>query len=122
MAIFSPATKPFTLVTGTLIAPAGILTTGPSGRGCHSVVLLLAAVPTLPILRVSTPEPVSMLIVSPTDMLVVLLTWMVLSPARAGTASPEVERPRREKPRAASLVQIGRAPGRGRRQSSEGAG
>ena len=38
---------------------------GPSGSGCHSVVLCLAAVPTLAILRVSALEPVSMLIVSP---------------------------------------------------------
>src|SRR5450759_2183221 len=99
MAIFSSTAKPDTLVTGTLIAPAGILITGPSGRGCHSVVLLPAAVPTLTILRVSALdeelEPVSMPIVSPTDMPVVLLTWMVLSPARAGTASPELERPSR---------------------------
>ena len=36
-----------------------------------------------------------MSIVSPTDMPVVLLTWMVVSPARAGTASPELERPSR---------------------------
>ena len=95
MAIFSPTTKPATLVTGTLVEPAGIVITGPSGRGCHSVVLLPAAVPMLAILRVSTLEPVSMVIVSPTDMPVVLLTWMVASPARAGTASPELERPSR---------------------------
>ena len=95
MAIFSPTAKPATLVTGTLVEPAGIVITGPSGRGCHSVVLLPAAVPMLAILRVSTPEPVSMSIVSPTFMPVVLLTWMVVSPARAGTASPELERPSR---------------------------
>ena len=69
--------------------------TGPSGTGCHTVVLLLAAVPRVAILRVSALEPVSMLTVSPTDMPVVLLTWMVVSPLRAGTASPELERPSR---------------------------
>ena len=47
MAIFSPTTKPDALVTGTLVEPTGIVITGPSGRGCHSVVWLLAAVPTL---------------------------------------------------------------------------
>ena len=82
--------KPDTLVTGTLVEPAGIVITGPSGRGCHSVVWLLAAVPRFAILRVSALEPVSMLTVSPTDMPVVLLTWMVVSPARAGTAKPGV--------------------------------
>jgi len=45
MAIFSPTANPEMLVTGTLVEPAGIVITGPSGRGCHSVVLLLAAVP-----------------------------------------------------------------------------
>ena len=69
--------------------------TGPSGRGCHSVVLVPAAVPTLAILRVSTAEPVSISIVSPTFMPVVLLTWMVVSPFCAGTASPELARPNR---------------------------
>ncbi len=39
MAIFSPTTKPATLVTGTLVEPTGIVITGPSGSGCHSVVL-----------------------------------------------------------------------------------
>src|ERR1039458_4465290 len=92
MAIFSPTTKPDELVTGTLVEPIGIVITGPSGRGCHTVVALLASVPTLAILRVSTLEPVSMRSVSPTDMPVVLLTWIVVSPARAGTASPELER------------------------------
>ena len=41
-------------MTGTLVEPAGIVITGPSGRGCHNVVLLPAAVPMLAILRVST--------------------------------------------------------------------
>ncbi len=54
-----------------------------------------AAVPMAAILRVSTLEPVSMVMVSPTDMPAVLRTWMVVSPARAGTARPELERPRR---------------------------
>ena len=67
MAIFSPTSKPATLVTGTLVEPAGIVITGPSGSGCHSVVGLPAAVPTLAILRVSAPAPVSMAIVSPAD-------------------------------------------------------
>ena len=48
--------------------------TGPSGSGCHSVVLVLAAVPMLVILRVSTAEPVSISTVSPTFMSVVLRT------------------------------------------------
>ena len=69
--------------------------TGPSGKGCHSVVLLPAADPTAAILRVSTAEPVSKVIVSPTVIPAVLLTWMVVSPARAGTARPEVDRPSR---------------------------
>ena len=93
MAIFCPTMKPATLATGTLVEPAGIVITGPSGRGCQSVVLLLASDPTLTTLRVSAPEPVSMAIVSPAFMPVVLLTWMVASPARAGAASPELERP-----------------------------
>ena len=39
MAILSPALKPDVLVTGTLVEPAGIVMTGPSGSGCHSGVL-----------------------------------------------------------------------------------
>ena len=77
---------------GPLEDPAGTVITGPSGRGCHRGVVLLAAVPTLAILRVSTLEPVSMLMVSPAVMPVVLRTWRLVSPARAGTASPESER------------------------------
>ena len=59
------------------------------------MVLLPAAVPMLAILRVSTLEPVSMRMVSPAVMPAVLLTLMVVSPERAGTASPELERPSR---------------------------
>ncbi len=51
MPIFWPTTKSATLATGTFVEPAGIVITGPSGRGCHSVVLLLAAVPMLKTLR-----------------------------------------------------------------------
>ena len=69
--------------------------TGPSGRGSHNVVAAPAAVPRLAILRVSLPEPVSISIVSPTLMPVMLLTWMVMSPFRAGAASPELASPRR---------------------------
>src|ERR1035437_10122444 len=76
MPIFWPTSKPATLVTGTLVEPTGIVITGPSGRGCHKVVLLPAAVPMLAILRVSTLEPVSISIVSPTFIPAVLLTWM----------------------------------------------
>ena len=43
MAIFSPTAKPATLVTGTVVEPAGIVITGPSGKGCHNVVALPAA-------------------------------------------------------------------------------
>ena len=39
MAIFWPTLKPDVLVTGTLVEPAGIVMTGPSGSGCHSGVL-----------------------------------------------------------------------------------
>ena len=67
-------TKPAALVTGTLIEPLGTLITGPSGRGCHTVVVAPAGVPTLTILRLSTPAPVSMVIVSPAFMPAVLLT------------------------------------------------
>ncbi len=74
MAIFWPTSKLETLSTGRFVEPGGIVMIGPSGRGCHSVVWLLAAVPILAILRVSTLEPVSMVIVSPTDMPVTLLT------------------------------------------------
>ena len=35
------------------------------------------------------------LIVSPAEMPAVLLTWMAVSPAREGKASPELERPSR---------------------------
>src|SRR6187455_1123306 len=56
--IFSPTAKPATLVTGTLITPAGIVMTGPSGTGCHTVVGLPAGVPTLTAFRVSAPAPV----------------------------------------------------------------
>jgi len=45
MAIFWPTVKPDVLVTGTLVEPAGIAMTGPSGSGCHSGVLAVAAVP-----------------------------------------------------------------------------
>src|SRR6187399_1867394 len=72
--IFSPTVNPATLVTGILVEPAGIVSTGPSGTGCHDVVGLPAAVPMLTIVRVSAPAPVSMLIVSPADMPAVLLT------------------------------------------------
>src|SRR4051794_2594255 len=74
MPIFWPTSKPPTLVTGTLDDPTGVLITGPSGSGCQTVVGFPAGVPTLTILRVSTPEPVSMVIVSPALMAVVLLT------------------------------------------------
>src|SRR6516225_1798580 len=92
-AIFSPTTKPVAFVTGTLVDPAGIVITGPSGSGCQIVVALPAGVPTLTILRVSAPEPLSMLIESPTFRPAVLLTLMVVSPLRAGAASPDVDRP-----------------------------
>src|SRR6266516_4161814 len=52
MAIFWPTVKPDVLVTGTLVEPVGIVITGPSGRGCHSGVLALAAVPVLTIVAV----------------------------------------------------------------------
>ena len=64
---------------------------GHSHRG--GVVWLLAAVPMLAILRVSTPAPVSMMIESPTFIPVPLLTVMVVSPLCAAAASPELERP-----------------------------
>jgi hypothetical protein len=78
-----------------LVDPAGIVITDSSGRDCHNVVWLLAGVPRLEILRVSTLAPVPMLIVSPTDIPSVFLIWMTLSPARAETASPELESPNR---------------------------
>src|ERR1039458_6592411 len=102
MAIFSPTTMPDAFVTGTLAEPTGVVITGPSGTGCHTVVLLLVEDPRLPILRVATLEPVSMLIVSPAAMPVALLTLMVVSPARAGTPSPELERPKTADPPPAS--------------------
>ena len=68
MAIFWPTAKPEVLATGTLVEPAGMVITGPSGRGCHSVVRSPAAVPMLAILRVSFSAPVPMPIVSPTFM------------------------------------------------------
>ena len=61
-------------MTGTLVEPAGIVITGPSGNGCHSVVLFAAGVPMPAIVRVSALEPVSMTIESPTVMPVVDLT------------------------------------------------
>ena len=88
---FWPTVKPFVLVTGTLVEPAGIVITGPSGSGCHSVVLPEAAVPRLAILRDSP----STSIVSPAVMPVVLRTLIVVSPALAGAASPELDRPSR---------------------------
>ena len=54
---------------------------------------VLAAVPMLAIFRVSASLP--MVIVSPTFMPSVPRRWMVVSPASAGTASPELERPSR---------------------------
>jgi hypothetical protein len=90
---FWPAANPLVSVTGTLREPAGIVMYGPSGSGCHSGVLLLAGVPTLAILRVSAPAPVSLCTVSPALRPVVLRTLRVVSPALAGAASPEVDRP-----------------------------
>jgi len=87
--------KPDTLVTGTLVEAAGIVITGPSGRGCHSVVLLLAAVPTLAILCVSALEPVPIATVSPAFIPVVFLTYSVDSPTCAGAARPEFDSPSR---------------------------
>src|SRR5689334_11832440 len=46
-AICCPTVNPAMLVTGTFVDPAGMVMTGPSGRGCHSVVLLAAAAPRL---------------------------------------------------------------------------
>src|ERR1039457_4638489 len=107
MAIFSPTTTPDAFVTGTLVEPMGMVIAGPSGTGCHTVVLLLAAVPTLAILRVSTLEPVSMLIASPAAMPVVLLTLMVVSPGCEEPASRELEKQSRKNPPAASFVPAG---------------
>src|SRR5262249_18260207 len=73
-AIFSPTTNPATLVTGTLVEPAGMVITGPSGSGCHTVVLLAAGVPRLAIECVSALAPVSISIGSPTFIPVVLRT------------------------------------------------
>src|SRR6478735_300665 len=93
--IFSPIAKPATLVTGRLADATGTVRTGPSGTGCHTVVGVPAGEPMLTTFRVSSPAPVPMVIVSPADMPVVLLTRITASPARAGAASPEFDSPRR---------------------------
>src|SRR4051794_32137569 len=100
---FWPTVKPPVPATGTLVEPAGTVITGPSGSGCQSVVLPLAAVPTPAIVRVSP----STSIVSPALMPVVLRTLMVLSPALAGAASPELERPSSQKRLLPSVVPAG---------------
>src|SRR4030042_1434584 len=118
MAIFWPPSKPFTLVTDTLVEPAGIVITGPSGRGCQTVVRPrvpplrppkkpppkggadgagAVGVLVLAILQISTTEPVSISIISPTDIPVVLLTYMVVSPFFAGPVRPELARRGRQR-------------------------
>src|SRR5215475_4834807 len=114
MASFWPTVKPDVLLTGTLVEPAGTVMIGPSGTGCHSGVLALGgltivALRPLPdessavapelvtraIVRVSAAEPVPIWTCWPGAMPVELLMLMVLSPAPAGIASPELERPSR---------------------------
>ena len=80
-------------MTGTFVEPAGIVITGPSGSGCHSVVLSAAGIPRLAIVRVSEAAPASITIESPALIPVVLVTLIVLSPLRAAAASPELESP-----------------------------
>ncbi len=91
MPIFWPTAKPAALVTGRLVEPAGIVSHGPVETGMNSVVMAVAAVPTLAILRVSP----SMSICWPAAKPVTLLTLIVVAPALAGAASPELERPSR---------------------------
>ena len=95
MPIFSPTAKPATLVTGTLVEPTGIVITGPSGRGCHSVVVLPAAVPSWRSCGSPRRRRCRCRSYRRRSCRSVLLTWMVVSPLRAGTASPELERPSR---------------------------
>ena len=78
-------------MTGRLVEPAGIVIHGPVETGTNTVVMGVAAVPTVTIARVSP----SMSIVWPASKPVVLLTLMAASPGLAGAASPEPERPSR---------------------------
>ena len=91
MPIFWPTAKPVAFVTGRLVEPAGIVSHGPVETGMNTVVIAVAAVPTLAIVRVSP----SMSIFWPAAKPVVLLTLIVVAPALAGAASPELERPSR---------------------------
>src|SRR4051812_22359492 len=102
MPIFCPTAKPVMLATGRLVEPTGIVI-GPSGCGCQSVVLAVAAVPTLAILRDSP----STSIVSPAVMPATLRTLIVLSPAPAGAARPEFDRPSTQNRCAPSVVPAG---------------
>ena len=91
MPIFWPISKPVALVTGRLVEPAGMVSHGPVDTGSNSVVMAVAAVPTLSILRVSP----SISICWPAAKPVVLLTLIVVAPALTGAANPELERPSR---------------------------
>src|SRR5262249_29587073 len=114
MASFWPTVKPDVLLTGTLVEPAGTVMIGPSGTGCHSGVLALGglaivALRPLPgessagapglgaraVGRGSAAGPVASWTRLPGAMPVEVLMVMVLSPAPAGIASPELKRPSR---------------------------
>ena len=89
MPIFWPTSKPSALVTGRLVEPAGIVSQGPVETGIKTVVMAVAAVPTLAIVRVSP----SISIFWPASKPLVLRTLMVVAPGLAGAASPELARP-----------------------------
>ena len=91
MPIGWPTAKPVALVTGRLVEPGGIVIHGPVETGTNTVVMAVAAVPTLTAVRDSP----SMSIVWPAARPVVLLTWMAVAPRSAGAARPELDRPSR---------------------------
>src|SRR5689334_4649987 len=103
MPIFSPTVKPAAFATGKLVEPTGIVSHGPVETGANTVVIAVAAVPTFLMTRVSP----SILICCPLANPVVLLTGMLVAPARAGADSPEFERPSRNQAPPASFVPVG---------------
>jgi hypothetical protein len=90
MPIFWPTSNPAAFTTGTLVDPAGIVIHGPVETGANTVVIAVAAVPTLAIVRTSP----STSIFWPSAKPVVLLTYAVVAPAVTGDASPEPASPR----------------------------